>query len=144
MPSTETIQKVLADLEQGFGPSFFAHVADNVSWTVTGRTSENPVAGHYTSKEAIKGPYSRVGALMKAPIKPKIRHVLLGDDGQSMVVEFTAMGQLKSGGEYALESCWICKFEGDIIVEIRGYMDSAHMKKVLEETSDTKDVKLTM
>jgi uncharacterized protein len=135
MPSSETIQKVLADLEQGFGPSFFAHVADNISWTVTG-TSENPVAGHYTSKETLKAPYQRVGAVMEAPgIKPHIHHYVVGDDGETLVIEFTATGKPKKRGEYALQSCWICKFEGDLIVEARVYMDSAHMKKVIEENS---------
>jgi hypothetical protein len=41
------VRKIFAGLERGDGAGFFAHVADDVDWTVMGT---HPLAGHYTSK----------------------------------------------------------------------------------------------
>jgi len=130
MPSAERIKEIFSHIEEGFGPSFFDNVADDVSWTVTG--VDNPIGGHYPSKAEIIQPYKRVGSYMEGRINPKIRHLLIGDDGNSAAIEFTANGKPKTGGYFQLEACWVCKFAGDKIVEVRGYMDSAHMKKILD------------
>jgi len=41
------VRKMFAGLEHGDGAGFFAHVADDVDWTVMGT---HPLAGHYKSK----------------------------------------------------------------------------------------------
>ena len=132
MPSAEKIKEIFSHIEEGFGPSFFDHCADNVRWTVTG--VDNPLRGTYPSKAELVKPYQRVGALMEPPgIRSEIRHLLIANTGDMAVVEFTAKAKLKSGGNYTLESTWVCRFDGDKIVEARVYMDSAHMKKILEQ-----------
>lgn len=131
MASEQKIREILSHIEEGFGPSFFDHVAEDVSWTVTG--VDNPIGGHRSNKTDIKKPYQRIGALMETPIKPKIRHILIGNTGDEAFVEFTAMAKIRNGGDFALDACWFCRFKEDKIVEVRGYMDSALMKRVLDE-----------
>ena len=45
--SPEEVRKLFRGLENGDGDAFFAHVADDVDWTVEGT---HPLAGHYHSK----------------------------------------------------------------------------------------------
>ena len=44
----EHVAALFSHLEQGDGAGFFAHVADDVDWTVMGT---HPLAGHYRSKQ---------------------------------------------------------------------------------------------
>jgi uncharacterized protein len=45
----ERIRQIFKALETGDGGAFFAHVADDVDWTVMGT---HPLAGHYQSRAA--------------------------------------------------------------------------------------------
>jgi ketosteroid isomerase-like protein len=44
MVTTELVRRIFEGLEAGNGADFFAHVADDVDWTVMGT---HPLAGHY-------------------------------------------------------------------------------------------------
>lgn len=131
MPSIEAARAIFGLLEEGFGPSFFAHVSDDVSWTVTG--IDNTFSGPYLSKAAIAAAFKRVEAVMAEPQKPKVQNVILDASGQSSVVEFTTILKPKNGGQFPLD-CWVCQFEGETIVQIRDYHDSALMNRVMDPT----------
>ena len=61
----------------------------------------------------------------------KIMSVLVS--GHWAVVEFTANGITKKGSVYAQELCWICRYDGEMIVEVREYLDSAQVKRLIDE-----------
>ena len=49
------------------------------------------------------------------------------------MVEFTADGYTKSGAVYTDDECWVCRFFREKIVRVREYLDSARVKRLLEE-----------
>ena len=56
----DRIREIFKPLEAGDGAAFFAHVADDVDWTVLGT---HPLAGHYHSKAAYAGTFTKLGCL---------------------------------------------------------------------------------
>ena len=48
-------------------------------------------------------------------------------------VELKADAMAKNGLPFKNEYCWVCRFEGEKIVEVKGYLDSVSVNKVLEE-----------
>jgi ketosteroid isomerase-like protein len=54
----DRIREIFKPLEAGDGAAFFAHVADDVDWTVMGT---HPLAGQYHSKAAYAGTFTKLG-----------------------------------------------------------------------------------
>lgn len=131
MPSEHTIREIFSLLEDdGLNPTFFNHVADNVDWTLTG--TDNPISGHHTSKaDLFKAIRRATAGLTKAPPKVKIKRLVIA--GKTVVAEMIGRATLKHGGNIEMEYCWICEFEGDIIVKNTAYQDSALMKRMIAE-----------
>ena len=129
MVSEEVVRKTFAPLITNEG-SFLSHLADNVSWTLTGH--DDPLAGHYSSKTDVAAKvFAPIYQKIAGPLAAKIVSLLISGDWA--IVEFTARGETKGGNVYAQELCWICRYEGEMIVEVREYLDSAQVKRILEE-----------
>ena len=130
MVSSEYVKSIFSALAKGDSPTFFNSVADDVSWRVTG--TDNPLSGHYHSKtEFTKATFARLGKVMEGPMKLQLQSVLV--EGDVAAVELKADATAKNGLPFKNEYCWVCRFEGDKIVEVRAYLDSALVKKVLEQ-----------
>jgi len=130
MVSAEYVMQIFTALSNGDGPTFFNNVAENVQWRVTG--TDNPLSGDYTSKsQFVPATFQRLGKLMEGPMKMEIVHVMV--DGDMAAVELKANATAKSGTKFVNEYCWVCRFEGEKIVQVRAYLDSALVKRVLEE-----------
>jgi uncharacterized protein len=124
------VNSTISPFEQGNPASFFDHVAENVDWTITGRGHQ--LSGRYTSKaDVLSKTLNRMTQCMATPMKRKITSVLISGDWA--VVEHTADATTKKGSEFHQEFCWICRFEGDMIVEVKMYMDTAVVETVLSE-----------
>jgi ketosteroid isomerase-like protein len=129
MVSEEFDRASFAPFEKANGPAFLENLADDVSWTVTG--AANPLKGHFTSKaEVAKNIFGRLIPKMATPMSAKVTSVLV--TGDWAVVELKGAGESKGGIDYAQELCWICRFEGEKIVEARIYLDSALVKAILD------------
>jgi len=119
----------VTDFVYGDPKAFYTHVADDVSTTITG--TDNPISGYYSSKkEWLTNSIERIASYMATPMTRTVTNVLVSGDWT--MVEYTAKAMTKSGREYSQEFCWLCRFEGDMIVEIRIYMDSALVKNLFE------------
>lgn len=130
MVSEETVRASFAHMENANGPAFLENVADNVSWTAMG--THNPFKGHYTSKSDIgKGVFARLIPKLATPLTGKVTNVLV--IGDWAVVELKGSAMTKGGTEYNQELCWICRYEGDKVVEVRAYLDTALLKAALDE-----------
>jgi ketosteroid isomerase-like protein len=130
MVTKEYVKSIFTALANGDAPTFFNNVADNVSWTVTG--TDNPLSGHYTSKsEFVPKTFQRLGKLMANGMKLEVVQVMT--DGDWAAVELKANATAKNGIDFANEYCWVCRFEGDKIVQVRAYLDSALVKRVIDE-----------
>jgi uncharacterized protein len=130
MVTAEYVKKVFTALANGDATTFFDNVADNVSWRVTG--TDNPLSGQYNSiSDFVPKTFQRLGKCMKGKLSLKLVNVIV--DGDMAVVELKADATTKNGNPFNNEYCWVCRFENEKIVEVRAYLDSALVKKVLDE-----------
>jgi uncharacterized protein len=130
MVSAEYVKSIFTALANGDAPTFFNNVAENVQWRVTG--TDNPLSGDYTSKsQFVPATFQRLSKLMDGPMKLEVVNVMV--DGDMAAVELKANATAKNGSRFANEYCWVCRFEGDKIVQVRAYLDSALVKRLLEE-----------
>jgi ketosteroid isomerase-like protein len=100
---------------------FWARVAEDVDWTVEGT---HPLAGRYHSKkEFTQATFARLGRLMKDGVRLKLEHLYV--DGDTTIAELLSSATTIDGASFNNRYCWVCRFAGDTIVEVRAYLDSA-------------------
>ena len=130
MLTEQFVRDSFASFEAGNGQVFMQNLSDNVSWTALG--TDNPLRGSWTTKADVgKNVFARLNPKLDGPLKSKVHHVLVSGDWAT--VEMTGSAPAKSGRMYDQEMCMLCRFEGEKIVEIRTYTDSALVKAILEE-----------
>ena len=101
-------------------PQYWARVADDVDWTVEGT---HPLAGRYHSKkDFIEATFSRLEGVLRGGVKLEVQHLYL--DGDTTIVELLSTSVTNEGAPFANRYCWVCRFDGDTIVEVRAYLDS--------------------
>ncbi len=100
---------------------FWQRVAEDVDWTVEGT---HPLAGHYRGKAAFTtATFERLSPLMRGGVSLRLEHLYL--DGDTAVAELAADATTAEGAPFDNRYCWVCRFDGDMIVEVRAYLDSA-------------------
>jgi hypothetical protein len=125
----DEVLSLFKPLESGDGAKFFAHVADDVDWTVMGT---HPLAGHYRSRsEFVRGTFARLAQALGQGAKLVVTHVLVSGDWATVELEAHAIA--KSGLKFDNKYCWLVRFADDKIVEVRAYLDSALVQRVLDE-----------
>ena len=108
---------------------FFEYVDDNVLWTVMGT---HPLAGVYKSKnDFILNTFQRLNNLLKEGVILKVNNIIIQDN--TAVVEMESLSTALNGKPFNNTYCWICRFENDIIVEVRAYVDSALVQRLINE-----------
>jgi ketosteroid isomerase-like protein len=130
--TVEQVRSLFSCLERGDSDSFFSHVADTVHWTVMGT---HPLAGTYHDKKTfIQSTFHRLNRVLRDGVRLRVTHVLVSRD--TAAVELEALSTAVNGRPFANKYCWICRFSGDVIVEVRAYLDSALVRQVLEENEE--------
>jgi len=125
----EQVRAIFKPLETGDPVKFFAHVAEDVDWTVMGT---HPLAGRYRSRAAfVQGTFARLAQALGQGTRLTVTHVIV--DGAWAAVELAADAVAKSGLKFDNKYCWVIRFAGDKIVEVRAYLDSALVQRVLDE-----------
>jgi ketosteroid isomerase-like protein len=86
--------------------------ADDADWTVLGT---HPLSGRYHGKqEFIDATSERLAGVLPGGARLKVRSLYV--DGDTTIVELLSTAD---------EHCrWVCRFDGDRIVEARAYLDS--------------------
>jgi ketosteroid isomerase-like protein len=116
----QDVAALFAHLEHGDGAGFFTHVAEDVEWTVMGT---HPLAGHYHSKqEFLAGTFAKLHKVLPDGTQLSTRNILI--DGDWAIVELRSMATARDGMRFDNHYCWLCRFEGETIVEVRAYLDS--------------------
>ncbi|MDD1775276.1 MAG: ketosteroid isomerase [Methanobacterium sp.] len=116
-------------LETGERELFFRNVADDVNWKVMGT---HPLAGTYNTKqEFITSTFDRLDRLMKGNTILKFKNALV--QGENAAVELEAASTALNGMPFNGTYCWVVKFKDGLIIEVRAYVDSALVKKVIDE-----------
>ena len=102
-------------------PQFWNRVADDVDWTVEGT---HPLAGRYHDKaQFIEATFARLaGQAVPGGVKLEVKHLHV--DGDTTIAELRSTSTTNEGADFANTYCWVCRFDGDIIVEVRAYVDT--------------------
>jgi ketosteroid isomerase-like protein len=101
-------------------PEFWARVSDNVDWTVEGT---HPLAGRYFTKaDFINATFARLSHVLQGGVKLRLDHLHI--DGDTAIAELHSTSTTNEGAAFANDYCWVCRFDGDTIVEVRAFLDS--------------------
>jgi uncharacterized protein len=102
-------------------PRFWAQVADDVDWTVEGT---HALAGRYHSKaDFIAATFTRLEGVLEGGATLKLQRIYV--DGDTAIAELVSTSKTTEGATFANHYCWVCRFDGEMIVEARAYLDSA-------------------
>ncbi|MEX0810180.1 MAG: nuclear transport factor 2 family protein [Dongiaceae bacterium] len=129
------VESLFRNLETGNRQAFFDKMADDVEVSIMGN---HTLAATYRGKEEfLTKAHGRINRIRNpnVPLKISVRHVLVsGDHG---IVEMHSISTALNGKPIENTYCWICRFEGDKIREVRSYTDTASMEKaILENEAD--------
>lgn len=122
------LRQIFKPLEAGDGAAFFAHVADDVDWTVMGT---HPLAGHYHTKAAYAGTFAKLGKVLPVGAQLQVEHVLV--KGDEAVVELRSLATAVNGMRFDNHYCMVLTFDGETIVRGRSYVDSALVARLFEQ-----------
>ena len=129
MITREYVQNLFHFLETDDNSHFFDKVADDVNWTVMGT---HPLAGTYHSKtDFIVNTFIRLNKILRDGVILKVKNIIVQDE--IAVVELEASSTAMNGQPFNNTYCWVCFFENNIIVEVRAYVDSALVQRVIDE-----------
>ena len=127
--SEQTVRSIFAGLEHGDGDAFFEHVADDVDWTVMGT---HPLAGHYHSKRAFQeATFSKLGKVLPNGAELRVANVIVV--GDMAVIELVSGAIARNGMRFGNHYCWVTRFDGQRIVEVRAYLDSAMVAELFRQ-----------
>ena len=125
----EYVDELFGYLRTGKSGLFFARVADDVEWKVMGT---HPLAGSYHGKaDFLAHTFQRLDKVLQEGVVLKVNGVLVS--GDTAIVEMESLSTAKNGRPFNNTYCWIARFEGDMIVEVRAYLDSALVQRLIDE-----------
>jgi ketosteroid isomerase-like protein len=123
------VRSLFANLEHGKSDAFFEHVADDVNWTVMGT---HPLASTYHTKSSfLAHTFGRLDKILKEGVVLRVTNVLV--DGDSAAVEMESLSTALDGKPFDNRYCWIVHFSDGTIVEVRAYLDSALVQRLVDE-----------
>jgi ketosteroid isomerase-like protein len=123
------VENLFANLENGKSGAFFEHVADDVNWTVMGT---HPLAGTYHTKaDFLAHTFARLDKILKEGVVLRVTNILV--DGESAAVELESLSTALNGKPFDNTYCWVVRFSNEIIVEVRAYLDSALVQRLIDE-----------
>jgi uncharacterized protein len=128
------VRTLFGHLEHGDSGRFFAQVAEDVRWTVMGT---HPLAGVYLSKAAfLQHTFARLNRILREGVVLRVEKVWI--DGDTAVVEMTSLSTARNGRPFNNTYCWVTRFASDTIVEVRAYVDSALVERLIAENESPK------
>src|SRR5271170_1330560 len=127
--SLDQVRELFKGLEDGNGTAFFAHVAEDVDWIVEGT---HPLAGHYRSKsDFLAHTFQKLAKVLPQGTQLHVTNVLVSGDWA--IVELASLATAKNGLRFDNKYCWVIRFAGGKIVEVRAYLDSAMVQRLFDE-----------
>ena len=125
------VEKLFRNLENGHQDQFFSQVAPNVLWEVMGT---HPLAGVYHGKqEFLDHTFVRLKKLLKGGPVLKVSNILIAEDTPIVIVEMVQLSYSINGRPFNNTYCWLVKFENEVIVHVRAYLDSALVQALVSE-----------
>ena len=125
------VEKLFKNLENGHQEEFFSQVSPNVLWEVMGT---HPLAGVYHGKqEFLDHTFVRLKKLLKGGPVLKVSNILIAEDTPIVIVEMVQLSYSINGRPFNNTYCWLVKFENEVIVHVRAYLDSALVQALVNE-----------
>lgn len=125
----DLVRRLFAHLERGEADAFFEHVADDVRWTVMGT---HPLAGTYHDKQRFReATFGRLNRVLRDGVRLRLVDLIVS--GDTAVAELEALSTALDGEPFNNTYCWVMRFDGDRIVAVRAYLDSALVQRVLDD-----------
>src|ERR1700682_1842344 len=92
--------------------------------TSTGPSREPTLAGRCHNKaQFIEATFTRLaGQAVPGGVKLEVTHLYV--DGDTTIAELHSTSTTKEGADFTNDYCWVCRFDGDVIVEVRAHVDS--------------------
>ena len=119
--SADAVRRIFAHLESGSGDQFFAHVADDVDWTVEGT---HPLAGRYRSKADFHAhTFARLNKILPGGTQLHVENVLIDDDWA--VAELRSHAVARNGMRFDNRYCLGDALQGREDRRGQGHLDSA-------------------
>ncbi len=122
------VQELFKNLETGQQDRFFDHVSPNVLWQVMGT---HPLAGIYHSKqEFFDHTFALLNKVLKHGPTLEVNNIIIAAEEPIAIVEMHQLSATLDDKPFNNYYCWIVKFEGDLIVEVKAYLDSTLVKQL--------------
>ena len=116
----QLLHRIFDELAGGNSRPFVEAMADDVVWTVMGRT---PWSGTYHGKARVLGDLlGQLGARLEGRYKARAKRIIA--EGALVVVEAQGEARTKAGAEYDNEYCFIYRVENGSIKEVTEYLDT--------------------
>ena len=114
------VQQLMTEMSKGRSRSFFAAMADDVIWRWMGvRQWSRNFEGKQAVIDTLFG-----GSAEALPPSSRILVRAIYGDGDVVVVEHSGHNELPNGDRYDNNYCWVLRFAGGVIKEVREYMDT--------------------
>jgi ketosteroid isomerase-like protein len=92
----------------------------SVDWTVEGT---HLLAGRYLDKQAfLDATFGRLAEVLSDRVRLEVERVFV--DGDTAIAELYSTSIAHEDTPFANRYCWICRFDGGTIVNVRAYLDS--------------------
>ncbi|WP_027531772.1 nuclear transport factor 2 family protein [Bradyrhizobium sp. WSM3983] len=121
------VQQIFIDSANGSGTTLLDHLADDVSWIITGQWSWSRT---FQGRDAVvNGLMKNVASLFDKRLRTVAFNFVA--EGDTVVVEAKGDNVTKAGLRYDNDYCLIFRLENGRIKQIKEYLDSALVERVL-------------
>jgi uncharacterized protein len=113
------MEKILAAMSDGNLEPLFDAMADDVEWSWMGVDAWSRT---FRGKGEVLGELFAGVTESLGESSVDVHRILA--DGEHVVVEHTGKSMTRDGRPYHNRYCWVCRFRGGKLVELREYMDT--------------------
>ena len=124
----ELMQRIMAELARGNGKPFVDSMAQDMRWTISGRTRWS---GTYDGKRAVLDDLLRPLFAQFATQYTNSAHRYIAE-GDYVVVECRGSVTTQAGKAYDNTYCYVCRFSGGKLKELTEYLDTELVASALE------------
>src|SRR4051812_13716947 len=127
----QLLQHVFAELAKGNGGPFLDSFADDVRWTIVGKTKWSRT--YHGKKDVMEGIFGMIRQRIDGHVNVHARRFVAEED--IVVVEATGEATTKTGKPYNNDYCWIFRLDDGKVREITEYLDTELVTQVFGEAS---------
>jgi ketosteroid isomerase-like protein len=114
------VENIMRAMAQGRVRPLLDALADDVTWRWMGvKQWSRAIEGKQSVVDTLFG-----GASETLPRSSKVEVHCIHADGEFVVVEHSGRNELSGGRRYDNNYCWVFRFAGGLIHEVREYMDT--------------------